>query len=327
MKTFVIVTMALVLLAGAALADVKPKEEFNLNYVGVGHSREGGEDHLTAVVITELPFSDTGDTSDNLDDWTSSSYDTAPDVVYSFTPDSDMALTASLCGSSYDTKLWIMYYDAVDDAWYAPEGGVNDDYCDLQSQINDVVLEGGVEYFLVVDGFGANSGPYVLEVYAGVMPPPPPANDTCEGAYDNEFVIPPGAFSLTGDNTYATADYTLVSTDSCTGYGFTGKDLVWVVCMEAGDMLTVTMTTATGFDASFYMVRDCADPQYTCVVGADDPEEITYTATETGIFYLICGGYSSGAGEFYLDGMLTGAGCGTVATEDTNWGSLKSLYR
>ena len=163
--------------------------------------------------------------------------------------------------------------------------------------------------------------------YTPPPPPPAPENDTCEGAYDNEYVIPPGAFSLVGNNTYANADYHLNSTDSCTGYSFSGLDLVWVVCMEEGDVLDVTMTTDTGWDASFYMVSDCADPQYTCVVGEDDPEEILYTATETGVYYLICGGYSSGAGEFYLDGMLTGAGCGTVATEDTNWGSLKSLYR
>lgn len=159
-------------------------------------------------------------------------------------------------------------------------------------------------------------------------PPPPPAplNDTCVGAMTNDFYIESGAFSYASDNTWANHDYSLVYDGSCTGYSFSGLDVVWVVCMEQGDVLNVEMTD-TSFDASMYLMTDCADPQGSCVAGADDPEIISYTAAADGTYYLVCGGYSSGVGPFTIVGNLEGEGCGPVATEDTNWGNLKSLYR
>jgi hypothetical protein len=156
-------------------------------------------------------------------------------------------------------------------------------------------------------------------------PPPPPAplNDTCEGAWDNDFAIMPGAFSYVGDNTLANADYPM-DFGSCTGYSFSGFDLVWPVCMAQGDVLDVTMSA--NFDASFFLVTDCSDPFNSCVIGADDPETFVYTAAADGIYYLICGGYSSGIGPFTLDGVLTGEGC-IVDTETKSWDGLKTLYR
>lgn len=157
------------------------------------------------------------------------------------------------------------------------------------------------------------------------LPPPPlpPLNDTCEGALDNGFIITPGAFSFAGDNTLANADYPM-EYGSCTGYSFSGQDLVWMVCMQQGDVLDVTMNS--NFDASFFLITDCADPFNSCVIGADDPETFVYTAAADGFYYLICGGYSSGIGPFTIEGMLTGQGC-IVTTENTSWDSLKSLYR
>lgn len=140
---------------------------------------------------------------------------------------------------------------------------------------------------------------------------------------DNGFVIPPGPFSFAGDNTLAGADYPMAAS-SCTGYSVSGQDLVWFVCMHEGDVLDVTMTST--FDASLFLVSDCADPFNSCVIGADDPETFVYTAAADGIYYLICSAYSSGIGAFTIDGMLIGEGC-VVATENASWDSLKSLYR
>ncbi len=176
------------------------------------------------------------------------------------------------------------------------------------------------------DGAAIYIDAMMIDDGTGWAPPPPPAaplNDTCDGAWDNDFVIAPGAFSYAGDNTYANADYGMDS-GSCTGYSVSGQDLVWAVCMNQGDVLDVTMTSS--FDASFFLITDCADPFNSCVIGADDPETFSYTAAADGVYYLICSAYSSGLGAFTIDGTLTGDGC-IVATEDKSWDGLKSLYR
>lgn len=156
-------------------------------------------------------------------------------------------------------------------------------------------------------------------------PPPPPAplNDTVEGALDNDFEIPAGAFSLVGDNTHANSDYPL-EFGSCTGYSFSGADLIWFVCLNEGDVLDVAMTS--GFDASIYLMTDPSDPFNSCVIGADDPEEFSYTATEEAVYYLVVGAYGSGLGSFEVTGFNSGGGC-VVATDATTFGGLKSLYR
>ena len=182
---------------------------------------------------------------------------------------------------------------------------------------NYVGLDGAAIY---LDAVGINEG------YEPPPPPEPPVNDLCEGAIE----VPAGAFFFNGDNTNAASDYPLAS-GSCTGFSFTGLDMVYLVCMEPGDVLTVTLTPNPIWDSAMYLATDCADPFNTCVWGMDStvsaPETGSYTATETVNLYLVVGGYSSfGAGPFTLDGTLTGDGC-IVPTEETTWGALKDLYK
>lgn len=168
---------------------------------------------------------------------------------------------------------------------------------------------------------------------AGQEPPPPPEaplNDTCEGASDNGFELLPGMFSYEADNTYASNDYPLEYTGSCTGYSATGNDVVYYVCLNQGDMLDVTMTCS--FDNSLYIIADCGDAQGSCVAGADATvggvEEILgFVAPADGLYYVIATGYSSsGIGPMTISGTNYGGGC-VVATEETSFDSLKSMYR
>ena len=85
--------------------------------------------------------------------------------------------------------------------------------------------------------------------------------------------------------------------------------------------------TPVGFDASLYIVTDCADPMGTCVVGADDggsggAEVVSFmnTTGATVTYFIICDAYGSGSGPATL------AIVSAVATEGTTWGSLKALY-
>jgi hypothetical protein len=142
------------------LAEKNPAVDGTPTYEG----REVGEDIASAVPIPDLPFTDTGNTCGFLND-----YDVvcpypesvAPDVVYTYTPSSDVVITANLCASSYDTKLYIFEEQA---------GNVvccNDDACgltDYQSMVENVFLYEGVTYYFVIDGYNEDCGDYVFEV-------------------------------------------------------------------------------------------------------------------------------------------------------------------
>jgi hypothetical protein len=181
-------------------------------------------------------------------------------------------------------------------------------------------LDGAAIY---LDAVGLNEG------YEPPPPPEPPLNDTCEGAWDNNFEILPGAFSYDTDNTDANADYALVY-PSCTGYSVSGQDVVWYVCLNEGEVLDVSMQC--GFDASLFIVTDCADPQNTCVAGADATvsegleEIIGFTAPADGMYYVIVSAYGSGTGPINVYGTNYGGGC-VIATEETSFGGIKSIYR
>lgn len=82
-------------------------------YTPPAEIKQGGDTIFDATVIPGLPFTDTGNTCGYIDDYDEIcpySGSTAPDVVYSFTPVSDMSIDVDLCGSMYDTKLFI--YDS-----------------------------------------------------------------------------------------------------------------------------------------------------------------------------------------------------------------------
>jgi hypothetical protein len=222
-----------------------------------------------------------------------------------------------------DPQLYVYEGDCAGDALteiaYDDDGGVG-----FFSLIAGLELQASGDYYVKVNRYSfADPGSYTLVVTEDAPPPPPPANDLCEDAE----IIPFGAYSIDGDLTGATGDYTTVS-GGCTGYAANGKDLVYTICLKDGDTFDVVMTEV-GFDASIYLVLDCADIAGSCVAGGDDPEEFTYTNT-SGFdeqLYLIVDAFSAGAGGLYNIAGNNGGNCLPVATEETSWGSLKSMFR
>ena len=138
-------------------------------------TRQGGDTIEDATVITELEQL-TGTTSGYTDD-----YDavcpyagaTAPDVVYSFTPTTDVAVNITTCYSTYDTKIYVFENaadnlattvtgaDACSDDAYPP--GVDD--CTIwTSYIEGVYMAAGNTYYIVMDGYGAGEGEYTIDL-------------------------------------------------------------------------------------------------------------------------------------------------------------------
>jgi hypothetical protein len=122
--------------------------------------RQGGDTLLDAVIIPTLPFADTGTTAGYTDDYTSTCFFAggAPDVVYQYTVAPGVeGLDISLCGSSYDSGLYV--YDSG-----LNEVACNDDYCGTQSQLDNVYAAAGQTYYIIVDGYSAAFGDYVINV-------------------------------------------------------------------------------------------------------------------------------------------------------------------
>lgn len=113
---------------------------------------------------------------------------------------------------------------------------------------------------------------------AEVQCPSNPPNDTCEEA----IRIPvPGSGQIGGTTAFAGDDYDPWA-PSCTGLPAAGKDLVFVMDLEPGDIVDLEYLQVTA-NASFYIVTDCEAVSASCVAGADaagyaESERILYVA-------------------------------------------------
>jgi len=123
--------------------------------------RQGGDTMADAILLALPAVNIVGSTDGYAND-----YDeacpymdaAAPDVVYKLAPSADVAVDIDMLGSAYDTKIYVYREDFTVVA-------CNDDfYPDYVSKLEDVLLEGDVKYFLVIDGYGSTSGEYVLNI-------------------------------------------------------------------------------------------------------------------------------------------------------------------
>ena len=135
---------------------------------------------------------------------------TAGDVFYTFTGNGESQLvTVSLCGSSYDTYLRVFT-----DCTLSTEIAFNDDSCGLQSELT-FTSDGTTTYVIMVEGFSANVGDFVIDITCGT-PPPPPAecedHEVLDNAMENAYFftnrlavdIPVGDAGFTIEGTYIT---------------------------------------------------------------------------------------------------------------------------
>jgi hypothetical protein len=165
--------LALLCITGAAAADLldsfPPNSVKDDSHVGINpgtpDGRDGGETLDDAIVIPGLPFEDTGNTCDNIDDYDETCpYDSmSPEVVYAFTPTEDLTVNIDLCESDYDTKVYLYENEQTIGMPFA----CNDDAdCTVayRSAILMLDLFAGNTYYIVVDGYGSDCGDFLLTI-------------------------------------------------------------------------------------------------------------------------------------------------------------------
>jgi hypothetical protein len=202
-------------------------------------------------------------------------------------------ITASLCGSGYDCKIGV--FSGSCGALVCVTG--NDDFCGLQSQVTFNATD-GVEYYILVTGFGAATGNFTLTVTGacgavGPPPPPPnpPANDSCSNNITLECGIP-----LTG----TTVDATSNAVPSCgppvngggVWYSFTTDDAI-VNLSVCADSVYLSWGIYSG---------SCEG--LTCLAGTFDGcagESITFVAEEGVQYFVYVHSAEAEEGEFTIE--------------------------
>jgi hypothetical protein len=346
---FVTITLALLMVVALAasandLLTNKYEEKKLVPNGAQGDGREGGETIGTAWVIPSLPFYDTGDTSDNIDDYDEVcpySGSTSPDVVYQYTAPEDMCVDIDLCLSGYDTKVYVYENMYTPNAPYA----CNDDNgaCALlyRSWIQQLYLTGGNTYYIVVDGYGGDAGVYDFNMYE--VSCPIPCTPIC-----------PGDAILEGEPT-CYPDYDDIYNGGCNSTPYVFQSIptapLLTICGESG---VFPFGTSTYRDTDWFEVFLTEDRQVTLRLCADFPNVIGFIDASLG-----CGApafYSYAVGDaFYItehSDFLTGGPwwifvstadwgdypCGSEyvleiegtaysPVEDASWSTIKAMYK
>jgi hypothetical protein len=280
-----------------------------------------GDRCTDAFVVTGSGGTFTGNTQQAVDDYSASSSCTGfnssgPDVVYRVSLQQGDRVRASLqpSNTAWDSSLYfVTSCSAIAQSCVAGQDNGNPEEIDYTAAMAG-------DYFLIVDGFAGAGGTYSLTINITAAPI---GNDQCTGAID---ATTGGSFS--GDTTNATDNYN-PGAAGCTGYAAAANDVAYRVTLAAGERLQASLTAA--WDASLYVVSDCAMPAATCLSGQDDgnPEQIDFTAISAGTYYIIVDGWGTARGTFSLDVNISppvtgGDTCATAVSVPAGGGSFVS---
>jgi len=312
----------------------------------------GGDTFVEAFRITALPFADAGTTVGYADDYDAVcpyQDSTAPDVVYNLVLPVATSVDIDLCGSAYDTKVYVygagMELVACNDDFYY------DDECGAYvSKLEAVPIDAGVKYFLVIDGYGDEAGDYELRVEeyvpcavdcpdGGDLEGEPELVDGYEdswngGCNSNIPVFQPiSGNGWDGDTVFCgVAGWYLYQ-------GAESRDTDWFsIMMGTGGVVSVTIDAEQPTYLFELFPHDCDDVAVAQQVAGGPCEPATMVITGYGTAETIW--VWVGATQFaqppeygdneypyvvWFEGLLYGGQ--PLATERATWGAVKSLYR
>ncbi len=248
------------------------------------------------LVFTSGTATITGDTSSASNESSgscgSSSTQTAPDLVYSFTIDPSeepMDVRAVVTPSGWDAIIYL-----TDACPATSDLGCSDTFPDT---VKARMLPAGT-YYLWIDGYSTASGPFSLTVDLIPSPPAPPG-DNCTDAIPLLFTD--GNVTVTGDTSTAYHDYRA----SCSSSSSTAPDLVYSFTIDAAEapMNLSAVLDSPNWDAVIYLTDTC--PPTGTLQCKDTPETLSLNSLPAGDYYIWIDGWGTGSGPFSLEVDLT----------------------
>jgi hypothetical protein len=224
---------------------------------------------------------------------TDSGGNAAPDVFYKFTGTGTTQLvTISLCGGGTDYDSLLRVFDDCD---LLNEIAFNDDSCGVQSEVS-FTSDGTSTYYIMVEGFGSNSGNFSLDVTCE----DPLPNDDCSGA----IAVSCGD-SVTGSTVGATIDIAPTCGTPITSPG------VWYSLNDNSGLpgdITLSLCNGTTFDTKISVYSGtCA--ALVCIGGNDDScglqSEFTFASDGNTQYYILIHSFGGATGTFTLDVTCT----------------------
>mgnify|MGYP003572055568 CR=1 FL=1 len=342
----VLLTLSLASIAfGADVGNVPQDKGMDSVTYGDPVARQGGDNIGDATVIPGIPYSDTGVTCGYLND-----YDevcpygphTSPDVVYAYTPAADGGIDIDLCGSGYDTKLFV-YQDA---ATPGSPWACNDDFytgppCGLYvSFLANVPVFAGHTYYIVIDGYGGACGDYILEITEAAGPcivdcwtdAVPEGEPTLQDGYVDNYN---GGCNSTP---YVFQDINWANEDGgawmCAIAGWfdgTTRDTDWFPVVADGFEIQWVIQAEYNFQALVIQPYDCiVTPIYEVYLPLACEEMTISIPTSPGQEVWLWAGpaeYTGPVNEFTYFQRVYGIVADVIATEQTTMGTLKSMYK
>ncbi len=309
-------------------------------------ARQGGDTIFTAFPIPSLPFTDTGTTLGYNDDYDEMCpYDAmGRDVVYRFESTMTQLVDVDLCGSDFDTKVYI--YDAALHLIACNDDFYFDETCGVYvSKLEHVTLGVGA-YYLVVDGYGNSAGDYILvfENYidceltcpdGGVPEGEPPLIPNYVDNWNGGCNTDPGHpfQAITGD---ANGERILCGVAGWYPHlSTTYRDTDWYT-LEMGVNGTIEVVADAEYASHVFelLPQDCDAVEVAQQATAGDCAEATMTiagyAPGQTVWFWVGSTYFSppyGGDENEYDYVVWFSGLApTVATEGTTWSTVKALY-
>jgi hypothetical protein len=358
MRTAIVTLMILAIAGSAIAADLgatrDQKASSTYQYQNPVVHRQGGDTIFDATVIPGLPYNDTGTTLGYFDDYDEIcpyTGSTSPDVVYTFTPTENVSVLIDLCGSAYDTKLYV--YDgglglvACNDDFYF------DDVCGVfVSALQNVPLTAGQTYYIVIDGYGGDAGAYTLLVEGFepcVVPCPPDAVLEGEPHLGDgyEDMTNGGCNSPEFGNPFTMIDWINVEEGNpYNGYAWLCARSGWYVGPTGGDtrdtdwfsvtaLSTGTMEFTVESEYPCYMFTlaptDCASTGVVLQATSDceAPATLTFPVVAGTEYWLWVGPttFTGPVTEFYYVMYVNNNQYDVVGTEDMSFGDVKALFR
>ncbi len=319
MKKFIIALMAIVLVAGMAMAE-KP-----LVQKGDPITR-GALDCSNALPINcgDLVSGDTTGQPANVPVYNIGyNHEDGPEMVYELVlpgdPGTSCYVVSGTISNFSPADLDIYFLSACDEMTAIKYGD--------SSFTTDCIPAG--TYYVVVDGYNADDfGPFDLEVTCvecdcPVEPTELQGADNCSDG----VCLEPGLFAVSGTTAGYAADYD----PDCISWGLAAADVVYELALADGNSISADLVSS-GWDSGLYLMTDCLDMSSTLACDDAYPtnEHVEYT-NNTGadmLIFLVVDGYGSGEGDYVLTYTHDGLTCESpVSTEATTFDSLKSMYR